>query len=363
MITLPLSAHEFKSPKSQHIAEELIRAVNQKLAQISALEIAAGANPEDIKIDLNQIERYDSGRFGAILDARTQGKILSVTPRSQAYKLGLKAGDIIIEVNDSPILLKESAWHKQLQYAEDNAIITLKVKRNNKELILDGKLKAQYTPQWQLNSSKDLLIVGSLQPKAIPKWSISSKSLLPISRENTLQLFPKKADLSAACGRIIVGRYLSDFSRHEGTAAITNIDGKFVSTEILSHQLPAGEHTLKVQKRYDKQNKDIITLTIEPNTTYYLGYVSDAEWQEGAIGELYSGPSIINTKQQACQDKGLIAKNVKEAKTNIVCEKRAVTGSRVKKTFCQNQDDVDKKNWGLWNKMKAIDDEVVNEKE
>jgi len=365
ILTFPLAAHEFKSPKSQHIADQLIRSINQKLAEISKLEIAAGAHPDDITIDLNQAERYDSGRFGAILDARTQGKVLSITPRSQAYKLGLQAGDIIIEINDSPILLKETAWHKQLQYAENNSSITIKVKRNNQELTLGGTLNAKYTPQWQLNSSKDLLVVSTLQPKYIPKWSLGSKSLLPIKHNNAIDLSPTKDDFSISCGRVIVGRYLSKFSRHSGTAAITNIDGRYVNTENLTYQLAAGEHTLKVQKRYAKQNKDIITLSVEPNTNYYIGYVDNAEWEGGAIDDLYSGPSIIKTKHQLCQDKSLTAKidNKEDTASDLVCEQRAVTGSRLKRTFCRSQEDIDKENTGLWNKMKAIDDEITNEEE
>jgi len=357
ILTCPLAAHEFKSPQSQYIADQLIRSINQKLAEISKLEIAAGANPDDINIDLNQVERYDSGRFGAILDLRTQGKVISVTPRSQAYKLGLQSGDIIIEVNGSPVLLQETKWAEQLQYAENNSSIIIKVQRNNQELIIDGTLKAKYTPQWQLNSSKDLLVIGTFQPKYIPTWSIDSKSLLPIDSTSTIKLSSSKSDLLTSCGRIIVGRYLSDFSKHSGIAAITNIDGKHVSTETLSHQLPVGNHTLKLHKRYEKQSKDIISLTIEPNTTYYIGYVDGAEWEGGAIDALYSGPSIINTKQQSCQNKSLTVQTDNEnKKTNLVCEQRVVTGSRIRKTFCRSQEDIDKENRGLWSKIKAIDE-------
>ena len=361
ILTYPTIAHEFKSPQSQHIADQLVRSINQKLAEIAALEISAGANPEDIRIDLSQVERYDSGRFGAILDARTQGKIISITPKSQAYKLGLQSGDTIIEVNGSPVLLSDTSWHKQLQYEDENSSITLKIRRNEQELILGGALKAKYTPQWQLNSSKDLLLVGTLKAKYIPQWSLSSSSLLPINHSRSINLNQPTSDLASSCGRIIIGRYLSEFTRHSGTAAVTNIDGKYVNTEILSHKLTIGEHTLKVHRRYAKKNKDIISLTIEPNTTYYIGYVDDAEWESGAINDLYSGPSIIKTKHQACNLNNYVARSqVKSEATGLVCKQVEKTGSRIKRTICRSQEEVDKENRMLWRDIEALNEEEEN---
>ena len=361
LINFPLLAQEFLSAKSQRLADQLVRSINQKLAEIAALEIAAGAEPEDIKIDLSQTERYDSGRFGAILDARIQGKIISITPRSPAYTLGLQSGDIILEVNNSPILLSKNDWHKQLQYAEANTDLTLKVQRNNQELMLGGAFKAKYTPQWQLNSSKDLLLIGTLKPKYIPQWSLSSSSL--ILENNPVNVPPTSADsdLYASCGRVIVGRYLSEFSRLSGTAAISNIDGQNVSVQTLSHRLAVGEHTLKVNKRYSNSIKDIISLTVEPNITYYIGYVRNAEWEDSGVGRIdrepYSGPSIIKTKNESCSSMLSSAETKIETDyaDDLVCKAVTQTGSRIRKTICRTQVDIDKENAVLWRGLGAID--------
>lgn len=252
-------AQELKSPKAKQMAKQLVRSINQKVRLIAEYEIAAGVNPDEINIDLSQQESFNSGRFGAILDASMLGRVISITPKSQADSLGLQSGDVILAVNNNPLTLTDQRWKNQLQYTQDNTEVALKVKRNQQELSLVGKLKAHYTPKWQLNSELELLT--------------------PIGQAEAIQAN------SEGCGRIILdgiddhrhGSSADSYYLHKyGSTGIYSIDGVRKSSKQLIHKLSTGYHRLRfsaagTNSKKRKQLPDR-SIYIEPNTTYYMDY-------------------------------------------------------------------------------------------
>ncbi|MFT4927862.1 MAG: DNA-dependent RNA polymerase auxiliary subunit epsilon [Phenylobacterium sp.] len=295
---LPGFAAELKSAKARQMADQLIRSVNQKIRLITEYEMAEGVPPQNIKINLSQLESYNSGRFGALLDARTLGRVLSVTPESQADKLGLQSHDIILTVNGTAISDSDSQWRSQLQYTLDNPQVTLTISRGEQTLTLSGQLKAAYTPKWQLTSDLELL--------------------MPIRGDDN-QLDGK------GCGRVLmVG--LDESRHHSGhssyylhlydSTGIYAIDGIRKSAKQLRHKLSVGYHRLRFsaagtnsKKRRKLPDKSI---NIEANTTYYLEYEkvprneqtsSEALYLNNQAGAIKAEVRMVisKTKYQECE--------------------------------------------------------------
>jgi len=310
--SLPSKAADLKSEKSQQLAQQLVRSINQKLTEIAELELAAGVKPENIIVELSQQQRFDSGRFGAILAANTQGKVISVTPKSPAYQLGLQSGDVILAVNKVAITQDKLHWFSQLQNAENNSEVLLTVQRAEKEISLKGKFQAKYTPQWQLNSSTNLLLDEQLASNLNPitklknNASINEENLTDEKLEKTIE-----TSLQKGCGRVISGKTFSNkaLDRFEGLTAIAvinNIDGKPIIRNKTRHRLAVGRHALSVGSLYnDNASGTKLALTIEANTNYYIANVVKAKWQDAQGNDInktpYSGPVVFKTRKESCE--------------------------------------------------------------
>jgi|GEM_PF-1806258 len=305
-ICVSASSGEFKSPQAQKLADQLVQAINQKVAEIAALEIAAGVAPKDVKINLSQQERYDSGRFGAIIDAKNTGKIISVTPRGQASQLGLRSGDVILAVNNQPLNTSNKAWLSALQYADDNTEIALKVRRNSQELLLSGTFKAKYIPEWQFISSKELLLQGKLKARFIPEWSLNiSAPVMPekVVRRNESNIPPD------SCGRIIVSGNASapnPFNGIQSIAVIKAIDDERVMRERTRIKVSPGDHRFKISSAFEKNEEpNEYSLYVEPDKNYYMIYAKSVDWRDESGNLLdeksYTGPIIWKISQQECE--------------------------------------------------------------
>ena len=302
LINLPLMAADLKSEKSQKIAQQLVRSINQKLTEIAELEIAAGVKPENIVIDLSQRQRFDSGRFGAIIDAKQLGKVLSVTPNSPAFLIGLHSGDVILSVNNTMISQENTNWRKQLQYAQDNTQIKLTVLRDNKKQQLTGSFQAKYTPQWQLNSSKKLLLDENND--ALTK----QQAIEPTAGKNNTNIDNLPAQ---GCGRVIVGktfkkRALDKFTGLTSIAVITSINGKPILRGKTRFRLPVGRHSFNIGTLYnDNASGTKFALTIAPNTNYYIANVISAKWVDAqgnyVSSKPYTGPVVYQTLSKECE--------------------------------------------------------------
>ncbi|MCW8865853.1 MAG: PDZ domain-containing protein [Colwellia sp.] len=301
LLSLPVFADELKSVKSKMLAEQLVRSINQKLADITALELAAGVKQENINISLTQVSRYDSGRFGAIMDADKLGLILSVTPNSPASLLGVQSRDIILRVNDRLITDKNFNWKAQLQFAEDNTKVSILVERKSRKLLLKGILKGKYIPNWQLSSSNELRPNDKLNYPNLVNTSLASIDM-PVREESG-----NIAENNKACGRVVAYEY---FRARKGKIIPINaidyihrIDGDRVAGGKTRFKLTPGKHVLELMFKYGTKKKFIIH--IKENITYSIGMVGDTEWLDDEKNIIlpadYSGPAIIKTQAQKCE--------------------------------------------------------------
>ncbi|NMP31886.1 PDZ domain-containing protein [Thalassotalea sp. M1531] len=307
LASLSVYANELKSEQSKQIAEQLIRTINQKVAEITALELAAGVPIKDISINLSQHKRFDTGRFGAVLDANQPGLIVSVTPRSQASELGIQSGDIIKTINGTSFVESAQSAFRNLQYLPNDSKVSVIVERLGKELTLSALLKAKYIPQWQLDSAEWLGNDTGLNASHVPYWHDDTNA--PIF-SSALEQRVAEVVGTKACGRVILVNSLSisppKYSGLKTTTVIKEIDGMPWLQDKSRVRVSVGAHQLRIGNKYDlpKEFRDF-TINVLPNTNYYVAYVRNKQWFDDKGNELslgkYTGPVIWKTAEQACQ--------------------------------------------------------------
>lgn len=290
LVAFELAASELKSPEAQRIAEQMSQVIAQKVQEITALEKAQGV--ENVKIYLSQSQQFNSGRFGTLLSANSPGLVISVTPNSQASRLGIQSGDQITSVNGVDILNAENSQSALsiLQYAQDKTAVEIVIKRQGKLTTLSGVLTAYLIPSWTFNTAERS----------------------DVNVRNDVAASHKKAKQQAqACGQIKLGYRIegSQKTRALKTVVVVEaIDGIKVENPMeQGHlKLPIGYHTLKVYRRIhhfddNRQESAEYRLRIDADTSYYLAYRSDTALSSSINKKYTELPVIWKVKQQQCQ--------------------------------------------------------------
>jgi len=311
VLSLSAFADEFKSSKSKALAEQLVLSINQQIAEITALELAAGVKKQDININLSHHNRFDSGRFGVVMDARNLGHILSVTPNSSASSIGIRSGDTLLKINGRSISDKSFNWKEHIQYADDNTDITILLERDSKEILLNGTLRGKFIPNWQFVSANDLLVKNTENAeKLIDTSSVVTGEYNKETAENTTTYDEN------SCGRIVA------YTRHTFrngimpiSPRIKKIDGLITARGKERFKLTPGLHVIEIPPTLRKNldgvprrvelKKSKFTINIEPNKAYTIGLIKGAEWydEKGKVlvaGDYY-GPAIVEVKEQQCK--------------------------------------------------------------
>ena len=236
-------------------------------------------------------------RFGAVFSPNTHGLVLSVTPNSPASNLGLKSGDVIVNVNN--LSLEKSNVNALIEkhYLDNNHTISIKVSRDNRSQYLSGKLSTLVTPAWALTVD-------------------NINQVKPIVSDTNVEEYGEQ------CGRIIVGKYMpqEEVTLHRAkTVFIREIDGvkqkvssgghisnAYFDAEKTRFKLSVGEHKIVVAPRYSNNTNHIKTrdgkdteflMTIAADTSYYLVY----DTRKDSPYSKTNTPVIWQTKSQNCE--------------------------------------------------------------
>lgn len=284
MLALPTFASELIADESNILSAHLVRTINQQLSEITAREIAAGVAPEDIQINLAHQSRFDSGRFGAIMDDKTLGKVISVTPNSPANKLGLQSADIIINVNNKVITTPNFDWVQQLQYAKHGTELTLLVNRNEQPIKLKGLLEGKYIPAWQL-------ISASIKPS--PETSIDTPVLVDLSQY-------AQTSSKNACGRINTNTVSA-----RARVYVKKINNERIARGKTRHKLAPGRHVIEIQAIADHIKINKFSINIEANKFYSIEIIDGDKWfngeQQSVLPKGYIGPAVVAIETQECE--------------------------------------------------------------
>jgi len=302
-LTAAVSAQS--TPVEQRLGEEV------QLALVRLIESGAFADKsgEEIAFTLDEPARRVNN-LGLLVDsanaerARDGLRVLGVTPRSAAQRMGIKAGDRIVAVNGTSLvgLGADAAGHAQAAVAmrtlidslPDGTVLEFGIQREDKPLSLRGELSTIVLPPIHLKVGRDELLAST-------NTAVSRRE-------------PQNDGGASGCGRF------NDFDvapsqRDLYGVKLLMIDG--VSTGpagVHQFRVSAGTHVVKVvelipAKVYRRLNPtrlgdgpEVKTLTVEvkADTTYYLAAKFNEDKRNSRVGGEYWDPVVWRETPDKC---------------------------------------------------------------
>lgn len=291
MAVLAVAAQAQTPEVEQRLSEEV------QLALVRMIESGAfaGTATDAIAFTLDEPARRVTD-LGMVVDSATAERakdglrLLAVTPRGTAQRLGLRAGDRVVAVNGIALtaLGADASGHAQaaitlrttVESLADGAPLRFDVVREGRELALNGVASSVTLPPIHLKVGRDELLADTSASRA---------------RRNT------EPDASAGCGHISVFD-VAPRQQKLYAARLLSIDDQLAGpTDASQFRLSAGTHTLKVAELIEDEQLSFnsrqrlgnstksFNVTIKANTTYYLAahLIVDqrSSWKDGAYWE------------------------------------------------------------------------------
>lgn len=291
----------------QRLSEEV------QLALVRLIESGAfaGQSSEQIAFTLDEPARRVTN-LGLLVDsasadrARDGLRVLGVTPRSSAQRMGVKAGDRILAINGSSLvgLGADAAGRAQaattmrslVDGLPDGTRLEFSVQREDKQLALSGELSSITLPPIHLKVGRDELLAATGNASGTRK--------------------AEPADALAGCGHINVFDSAPRQRKLYGVKLLS-IDGDAAGpTGVHQFRVPAGTHTLKIAEQIDDSafrrfgqrgrgiNNDgakTLTVTVQPNTTYHLAAQLNEEQRNNPAGGEYWDPVVWKETAADCR--------------------------------------------------------------
>lgn len=271
-LTLAGAATAQEVPAEQRLSEEV------QLALVRLIESGAfaGQNSEQIALTLDEPARRITN-LGLLVDSATADKakdglrVLGVTPRSTAQRMGIKSGDRIVAINGTSLagLGADSAGRAQaattmrtlIDALPDGAKLEFALQRDDKPLTLAGELKSITLPPIHLKVGSDELLADT----RIKSRRAQEEAAGGCGRVTDYDVAPRQQDLYGV--------------------RLLNIDGTSAGPASANRfRLSAGTHELRIAERIDSKvfrrqlavrpmddpAVKTLTVVVKPNTTYYL---------------------------------------------------------------------------------------------
>ena len=248
------------------------------------------SSPTQIALSIEEPEQR-VGSLGVLVDSanaqRAQDglRVLATTPGGSAERMGLRAGDVLLAVNGTPLRDLGSSSDGSAQAAVrlrdevgtlgDGAELRFDVRRDSQSLVVKGALVSTWLPAMRLT------IGGGLALAATDRARDATSGC---GRISIVDVAPRQQDLHAATLNQIDGR-------------LAGVNGQ------TSFRVAVGEHVLEVgeaiENRYlginDRQRNSgptrykKLTVNVAPNTTYFVAARLNSgqriEWRDGAYWE------------------------------------------------------------------------------
>lgn len=293
------------APVEQRLGEEV------QLALVRLIESGAFADKsgDEIAFTLDEPARRVNN-LGLLVDsanaerARDGLRVLGVTPRSAAQRMGIKAGDRIVAINGTTLsgLGADAAGHAQAAAAmralvdamPDGAPLEFAVQREDKALTVRGELSTIVLPPIHLKVGRDELL-ASTQPVSSRREQDSDGGASGCGRFNDFDVAPRQQDLYGV-------KLLSIDGNSTGPAGVHQF------------RVSAGTHTLKMvelipAKVYRRLNPTrlgdgpevkTLTVTVQADTTYYLAAKFNEEKRNSRVSGEYWEPVVWREKPDKC---------------------------------------------------------------
>jgi membrane-associated protease RseP (regulator of RpoE activity) len=304
-LTLAAAVSAQSTPVEQRLGEEV------QLALVRLIESGAfaGKPGEEIAFTLDEPARRVNN-LGLLVDsanaerARDGLRVLGVTPRSAAQRMGIKAGDRIVAVNGTSLvgLGADAAGHAQAAVAmrtlvdtlSDGSVLEFSLQREDKPLTLRGELSTIVLPPIHLKVGRD--------------------ELLASTSTNVSRREPQNDGGDSGCGRF------NDFDvapsqRDLYGVKLLMIDG--ISTGpagVHQFRVSAGTHVVKVvelipAKVYRRLNPTrlgdgpevkTLTVNVKADTTYYLAAKFNEDKRNSRVSGEYWEPVVWRETPDKC---------------------------------------------------------------
>ena len=224
---------------------------------------------------------WELGAVIGLPSGETAPRVMAVTPGAAAERMGRRAGDRLLAVNDQPLPAgAPGAERLRAVLGAGEGHVAFEVQRDNETVPVEGALDRREVPGYRLE------IAASSATQGCGRVHIGLKP--PVSQE----LFP-----------IVL---------HE-------VDGRLpgpLSNEVF--RLSAGRHVLKVSEAIDgnrftmlqndhrgrlQRNEmfKYLTLDVEPNTTYRLGVRLHKDKREPIREQAYWEPVVWKQFEESCR--------------------------------------------------------------
>lgn len=301
-LLLPAAAMAQNAEVEQRLSEEV------QLALVRLIEAGAfaGQSTDQIAFTLDEPARRITN-LGLLVDSATADKardglrVLAVTPRSTAQRMGIKAGDRVVAINGTSLagLGADPAGHAQaattmrtlVDALPDGAKLEFSLQREGKALALAGELNSITLPPIHLKVGRDELMADT-------------------------RIASRRAEESAAggCGRV------TDYDvapRQEDLYGVKllNIDGVSAGPSSATRfRLSAGTHELRIAERIDSKvfrrqmairpmddpAVKTLTVVIKDDTTYYLAAKFNKDKANSRVRGEYWEPVVWKEVPDEC---------------------------------------------------------------
>ncbi|MBL8298267.1 MAG: PDZ domain-containing protein [Rhodanobacteraceae bacterium] len=302
-VTAAVSAQS--APAEQRLGEEV------QLALARLIESGAFANQPgtEIAFTLDEPARRVNN-LGLLVDSASAERaleglrVLAVTPRSAAQRMGVKAGDRILAVNGTNLVAlgADPAGHAKaagllrtlVDSLGDGAMLEFDLQRDGKPLNLRGELSSIVLPPIHLKVGRDELLASTVSSPTRREARIESGSG-GCGRFNDFDVAPQQQDLYGVKLLMIDGISTGPAGVHQ-------------------FRVSAGTHTLKLvelipAKVYRRLNPTrlgdgpevkTLTVTVQANTTYYLAAKFNEDKRNSRVSGEYWEPVVWREKPDKC---------------------------------------------------------------
>ncbi|HSX60514.1 MAG TPA: PDZ domain-containing protein [Tahibacter sp.] len=291
-------------PAEQRLGEEV------QLALVRLIESGAFADTagENIAFTLDEPARRVNN-LGLLVDsasaerARDGLRVLGVTPRSAAQRMGVKAGDRIVALNGTSLvgLGSDPAGHAQaaatmrtlVDAQADGAPLEFELQRDGKPVTVRGEISSITLPPIHLKVGRDELLASTaVASRREPEIGGAGSGC---GRFNDFDVAPRQQDLYGAKLLMIDGVSTGPAGVHQ-------------------FRVSAGTHTLKLAelipaKVYRRQNPTrlgdgpeikTMTVTVKADTTYYLAAKFNEDKRNSRVSGEYWEPVVWREKPDKC---------------------------------------------------------------
>lgn len=285
-------------PVEQRVREEL-SAVMMDLIQSGAF---GSTSPQQISMDIDAPPQKVSN-LGLLVDSKSGDKdglhVLAVTPGGNAERMGLRAGDVLVALNGSPLDATDGAatLRNMVDGLPDGGKIAFDVRRDGRSETVSGSASSMTLPAMHLSIGNGTALASN-DAAGSPAYGTPAPSM------------------AAGCGRI------SDFDvapRGQGLheAKIINIDGQNPGPRgAKSYRVAAGPHEVKlsehIESRYlsfnDRQRNapmqggyKTVHVDVAPDTTYMVAARLNEAQRDNPINGAYWDPVVWKETPESCR--------------------------------------------------------------